>query len=202
MASGLPGQDPAWQGPPPIRIEGEQTVLREKRLEDAEDDYAWRSDPELATFDAVPALRMNWPDFLRVYKDELRHPPPRQRNLSIEDRAGVHIGNCMYYNLDETAGHAELGIMVGRRDYWGQGYGSEAVAAMVQHIFQTTTIRRVYLHTLTWNVRAHKAFQKAGFTPHWREVTQRLQLHADGGLPGGDLCPGYRPRLFILPDAS
>ena len=148
---------------PAISIETERVILRTKRLDDAEDDYAWRSDPELATFDAVPALRMDWADFLRVYKGELRNPAPRQLTLAIEDRAGVHMGNCMYYNLDETVGQTELGIMIARPEYWSQGYGTEAVTAMVRHIFASTGVSRIYLHTLTWNYRAQKAFQKSGF---------------------------------------
>ena len=57
MADGLPGHASDRLSQPPLRIQGQKVVLREKRLEDAEDDYAWRSDPELAAFDAVAPLR-------------------------------------------------------------------------------------------------------------------------------------------------
>ena len=165
MASGLPGRASAQDGRPPVLVEGTNVVLREKRVEDAAEDYAWRCDPELAAFDAVPALRMAWEDYLRIYKEELRYPPPRQRTLSIEDRQGKHIGNCMYYDVDEAKGEAELGIMIGLREYWNLGYGRDAVATLLGHIFETTQLNRIYLHTLTWNARAQKAFERAGFTP-------------------------------------
>ncbi len=148
-----------------VRLERGGVTLRNKRVEDAPDDFAWRSDPELVTFDAVPPLRMSWEDYQRVYAGEVRNPPVRQLSLGIEDETGVHIGNVMYYNLDEFAGQVELGIMIGRRDYWGRGYGAEAVRLMVEHIFGSTGVHRVYLHTLTWNVRAQKSFGKAGFVP-------------------------------------
>ena len=165
MADGLPGHASDRLSQPPLRIQGQKVVLREKRLEDAEDDYAWRSDPELAAFDAVAPLRTSLSDFLVIYREELRYPSPRQRSLSIEDMDGVHIGNCMYYDVSEQKGQAELGIMIGRKDYWSQGYGSDAVVTLVRHLFETTTLSRVYLHTLKWNERAQKAFQKAGFAP-------------------------------------
>ncbi len=152
------------QGRPPVHVEGRLVVLREKRLEDARDDYSWRADPKLAVYDAVPPLKMSWEDFERIYKEELRYPPPRQLTLSIIDRAGVHIGNCMYYDMDEARGQAELGIMIGRREYWGQGYGRDAVSTLLRHMFENPILKRVYLHTLTWNVRAQKAFQSCGFT--------------------------------------
>lgn len=148
-----------------VRIEAGRIVLRTKTLEDAPDDYAWRSDSELATFDAVPPLRMSYEDYQRVYRNEFNSPPGRHLSLGIEDESGLHIGNVMYYNLDPFAGQTELGIMIGRREFWSRGYGTEAVQLMVQHIFATTPVHRVYLHTLTWNTRAQKAFGKAGFLP-------------------------------------
>ena len=38
------------------------------------------------------------------------------------------------------------------------------MAALVAYLFRTTELRRLYLHTLDWNERAHRSFQKAGFT--------------------------------------
>lgn len=155
----------ASQGRPPVHVEGERVVLREKRIEDASDDYQWRADPDLALFDAVPPLKMSWEDFERIYKEELRYPPPRQLTLSIINREGVHIGNCMYYDFDEARGQAELGIMIGRREYWNHGYGRDAVSTMLRHMFENPKLKRVHLHTLTWNIRAQKAFQSCGFSP-------------------------------------
>jgi RimJ/RimL family protein N-acetyltransferase len=71
----------------------------------------------------------------------------------------------MYYNLREATGEAELGITIGDRRYWGQGYGSDAVQALVKLVFREKALRRVFLHTLEWNVRAQRCFQKAGFMP-------------------------------------
>lgn len=154
----------ASQGRPPVHVQGQLVVLREKRIEDARDDYQWRADPDLALFDAVPPLKMSWEDFERIYKEELRYPPPRQLALSIINREGVHIGNCMYYDFDEGRGQAELGIMIGLREYWSHGYGRDAVSAMLRYMVENPKLKRVYLHTLTWNIRAQKAFQSSGFS--------------------------------------
>ena len=53
--------------------------------------------------------------------------------------------------------------MIGKRDFWNQGYGTEAVTAVINHIFRETELNRIYLKTLTWNVRAQKCFEKSGF---------------------------------------
>ncbi len=144
-------------------LKGQKVVLREKRLEDANKDYAWRSDDELAHLDAAPTLRIPFTNFLTSYADELGHPSRRRRRFAIETLDGKHIGNCMYYNIDEGKRGAELGIMIGDRDYWDQGLGTDAVTTLLDHIFNITKLERVYLNTLEWNVRAQRCFEKCGF---------------------------------------
>ena len=150
---------------PPILLRGEKVNLREKRLSDAPRDYAWRPDPELARLDAASPLRMSYADYLRIYEDELRFPTPWSRRLTIETIEGIQIGNCMYYDVDYVGRRTELGILIGDRDYWGRGYGTDAVTTLLDYIFDTTQMTRVYLHTLDWNVRAQKSFAKCGFVP-------------------------------------
>jgi RimJ/RimL family protein N-acetyltransferase len=142
---------------------GERTVLREKRLGDASNDYRWRTDPELARYDAARPFAAGYSDYVSLYKDELAYPSPYRRSFAIEDVDGKHIGNVMYYNIDAVRREAEIGITVGEREYWGQGYGSDAVRTLCRHIIAVTGFRRIYLKTLDWNMRAQKSFEKAGF---------------------------------------
>ena len=142
---------------------GQKVVLREKILSDAEDDYAWRTDEELAKLDATRPLRMSFNDFLRYTREEIDYPSPRSRRFAIDTHDGKHIGNCMYYDIDLRRGQAELGIMIGDRDYWSRGYGTDSVNTLLTHIFTSTSIDRVYLHTLEWNQRARNSFAKSGF---------------------------------------
>ena len=147
------------------RLMGEKVILREKRLEDAPMDYVWRSDEEIAKLDAAYPLKMTYEEFLRLFKDQLRYPTPGSAKYGIETRAGKYIGNCMYYDLDSVSHQAEIGIVIGERDYWSKGYGYDAVVTLINHLFSTTQMRRLYLHTLEWNARAQRAFSKCGFTP-------------------------------------
>jgi RimJ/RimL family protein N-acetyltransferase len=72
----------------------------------------------------------------------------------------------VYYNVNETKGEAEIGIVIGNRDYWDKGCGTDTVAALVNRIFRETNLKRLYLKTLDWNLRAQKCFKKCGFTPY------------------------------------
>ena len=144
-------------------LTGEKAVLREKNITDAMDDYTWRSDSDLARYDGVPSLKLSSQEFMLYYADELRNSDRIKRWYAIDTPEGKHIGNCMYYDVDEDSRQAKLGIMIGDREYWSKGYGTDAVNALVNHIFDTTDLDRIYLDTLEWNVRAQRCFRKCGF---------------------------------------
>ena len=146
-----------------VLVTGEKVVLREKTVEDAPDDYGWRTDRELARHDATRPLNMSYDDFLSYTKEELIFPSPRSQRFAIDTLQGKHIGNCMCYDIDLRRGEAELGIMIGDQGYWGKGYGTDSVDCLLRHIFTEMPIDRVHLHTLDWNHRAQRAFTKSGF---------------------------------------
>ena len=139
-------------------------ILREKRLADARSDYQWEIDPELAHLDAAPVTSISFSRWLLDYTNELHNPFLSSQRLAIDTLDGEHIGNCSYYNISQTRGEAELGIMIGNRDYWDKGYGADVVSALVNHIFSQTKLKRIYLKTLESNIRAQQCFRKCGFT--------------------------------------
>jgi RimJ/RimL family protein N-acetyltransferase len=139
--------------------------LREKRLADAAYDYAWLIDVELAALDAAPVSTSTFPQYLADYASDLRYPPTVRHQFAIETKEGQHIGNCTYYGIDSDKGEAELGIMIGDRDYWDKGYGADAITALLEYVFDKTRLNRLYLKTLVNNKRAQKCFAKCGFTP-------------------------------------
>jgi len=151
-------------------IIGNKIRLCEKRLADALNDYIWQTDPELVQLDAAQRLTTTFSRYLSNYARELRYSPSTRRPFAVETLDGKHIGNCVYYGVDETKGEAELGIIIGNRDYWDKGYGGDVVATLVSYIFRQTNLNRIYLKTLDRNTRAQKCFQKCGFTPYGHMV--------------------------------
>jgi RimJ/RimL family protein N-acetyltransferase len=73
------------------------------------------------------------------------------------------IGGVGLWVNSWTHGEAWLGISIGERDYWGKGYGTDAVRLAVQYGFVELNLRRVSLGLHAYNERAHKSYQKAGF---------------------------------------
>ena len=147
----------------PTSVEGCVIRLREKQLEDAPRDYAWRKDPELCRYDAVTPIQISYADYLTGYPHDVLRESRLRIRFAIETKDGQHIGNCSCYDIDEIRRQAELGIMIGDKRFWSQGYGADAVQTLLDYIFSTTPLDRVYLYTLEWNGRAQACFRKVGF---------------------------------------
>ena len=148
---------------PEVNIEGKLVRIREKKVEDIPDEYAWRVDEELSRLDATRPLTMSYDDFLKYSKEEMQFPNFRSKRLAVETIEGVHIGNVMYYDLNMRNSETELGIMIGNKEYWGKGFGTDIVKTLLEHLFEDLKLERVYLHTLAWNYRAQSSFSKSGF---------------------------------------
>ena len=161
--------------------------MRQKRLGDAANDYAWRRDTELSRLDATAPLLSSFEEYLKGYAEELRYPGKGHRRFAIETMDGKHIGNCAYFNINEAEKEVELGIMIGDRAYWNQSYGADAVVILLNHIFSQTQMERVYLKTLDWNIRAQKCFEKCGFAPCGQLIRGEhrfliMDIHRSDGL--------------------
>lgn len=155
---------------PLIVARGQLAVVRLKHRADALEDYTWRRDPEIAKFDALDPITLSFTEYLDRVEQERRFPQPHRRNYSLMDPDGTHFGNIMYYNVSESRDAAEVGISIGLQPYRGQGRGTEAMILFVRYLWDTTTFRLLFLHTLDWNERAQRSFRKAGFAATARVI--------------------------------
>lgn len=138
-------------------------ILRPRKLSHAATSFVWQRDPELARLDASPPITMSFAGYLTAYFDELNHPSDSRCNFAVETPDGKHIGNCSFYEINRKKSETQVGIMIGDRAYWNQGYGTEVMTALVDLVFRETDLNRVYLKTLVDNIRAQKCFMKSGF---------------------------------------
>ena len=78
------------------------------------------------------------------------------------------IGPCAGFQFDEVARTCELGITIGDKDYWGQGYGREAIALLLDYGFRFFNLHRVFLSVNGNNERAIRAYRGCGFQEEGR----------------------------------
>lgn len=73
------------------------------------------------------------------------------------------MGNTSFMNINRREGSAEIGIFIGEKHFWDQGYDSEAVRRMVMHGFNDLNLHRIYLNVFETNPRAVRAYERVGF---------------------------------------
>jgi len=83
--------------------------------------------------------------------------------LGILTETDELIGEIDYREVDLLRGTAVLGIMIGEKQFWGKGYGTDAVRTMCHFLFQRFGLRRIQLDTWYGHERAVQAYTKVGF---------------------------------------
>ena len=121
----------------------------------------------------------------RDFDREAAEPPRDKTDFAIEADGNL-IGHRSLFNIDETARHCELGISIGDKDYWGRGYGREAVSLLLDYAFRLRNLRRVWLEVHASNERAIRAYSSCGFVEEgrMREHTWLDGRYLDNGLMG------------------
>jgi RimJ/RimL family protein N-acetyltransferase len=95
----------------------------------------------------------------------------------IIEADGICIGQCALFHFDYTSYTAALGITIGEREYWDQGYGREAVTLLLVYGFRLRNLRRVWLTVNGRNERAQRCYRACGFVEEGR---QRQHVWSDG----------------------
>jgi RimJ/RimL family protein N-acetyltransferase len=151
-------------------IYGERIRLRAPSREDIPLFLEWFNDPEvtLTLFVSLPISK----DEEEKWFDDMLKSPLEQHPLTIEvkqEGGWKPIGNISFMDIDWISRSAEVGIVIGEKDYWNKGYGSEAMQLMLKHGFETLNLHRIWLRVYGFNTRAIRAYEKSGFVHEGRK---------------------------------
>jgi RimJ/RimL family protein N-acetyltransferase len=78
------------------------------------------------------------------------------------------IGFVALFALHWQHGDTMVAIALGEREYWGKGYGTDAMNLMLRYVFTELNLRRVSLIVFEYNPRAIRSYEKAGFVEEGR----------------------------------
>jgi RimJ/RimL family protein N-acetyltransferase len=129
----------------------------------------WFSDPELRGYLAMhlpigQAQEEKWFEQHLALKD--RDTQSWAIDVQPADMAvgpWVHIGGCGLHEIEWRHRWGELGIVIGAHDYWGRGYGTDAVQTLSAWAFDTLNLNRVFLRVFADNARAIRCYEKVGY---------------------------------------
>ncbi|HST50006.1 GNAT family N-acetyltransferase [Jatrophihabitans sp.] len=126
----------------------------------------FRNDAELELIGGGDPPRPRTLEVVREFFAE-RAKDTEGQNFAIE-ADGKFIGDCGVFHPDRRGGTAEVGIGIGDRDYWGRGYGRDAMRLLVDYGFRLQNFRRLWLSVQARNERAIRCYRSVGFVEEGR----------------------------------
>jgi len=75
----------------------------------------------------------------------------------------VFVGTAWLWHMDLVNGNAEISMYIGDKELWGNGFGTEALHAIVDFGFGELPLERIWLKVYADNPRAQRTYLKAGF---------------------------------------
>lgn len=158
-------------------IRGERVWLRPAERSDIPTFVRWFNDAEATHF-----LMQRTPMSLageEQWFERMLQQQGREHYLFVicllED--GLPIGTIGLHDVDHLNGNAEFGIVIGEKDLWGQGLGTDALNAIVDFGFGELRLERIQLECYAFNPRGRRSYEKAGFT---LEGTRRRAHYQNG----------------------
>jgi [ribosomal protein S5]-alanine N-acetyltransferase len=145
-------------------LHGKRVTLRRPSLQDASHVFNWERDDEVWRYDPRRPYSRTMTEFLPIFERSYVRGNGRQYWFIIEDEQGMPLGTITYFNIDYRLKQAEIGLGLGEKSRWGQGYGPEAIHVLVGYLFSLPGFERVYAETALANYPSRRAFAKAGFS--------------------------------------
>lgn len=78
------------------------------------------------------------------------------------------IGEIGLDGIHWTHGDCFVGIGLGEREFWGKGYGTDAMKIILRYAFTELNLHRVTLDVFEYNPRGIRSYEKAGFVHEGR----------------------------------
>jgi RimJ/RimL family protein N-acetyltransferase len=163
-------------------IRGSKVVLRPFSEGFSEEElriqFRWSQDRDVVRWSNMAPSTLTFAEFAEQFRVH-NHSNGTDRELFaiLTADQGSLIGRIGCFNINRETRQAELGVVIGEKDYWSRGYGRDAVCALLGYVFKQTSLQRVYLYTLAENARARRSFASCGF----KEMATHKRFSFEGG---------------------
>jgi len=144
-------------------FETQKIALRKMTIDDAELYHDWRNDIEVM-HSTSPFLDKYHIEETKDFVSHVILGSNTSKSYIIMDKeSGMPIGITSLINIDFKNRHAECIIDIGEKNYWGKGFGSEAMTLLLDYAFLEMNLHRVSLRVFSFNSKAIKLYEKLGF---------------------------------------
>jgi len=150
------------RGRPILNIIGASVALGPLRRDLLPYYERWMNDFEVTKTLAVGWLAMTSESESEWYEHASRASD--QVTFTVYERPELRpIGNAGLTDINFRHGTAEFGIMIGEKDCWGKGYGTEVTRLVLDYAFTGLGLHNVMLRCYATNEAGLRAYARAGF---------------------------------------
>lgn len=141
---------------------GGKVMLRPLEKSDLDRSLKWLTDPLVNKYlshnfrDLTASQEEQWFDYIKDSHQDMVF-------AVLDSTTENHIGNCALHKIDYRKKTCEMGIVIGEKDYWDRGYGTDAVKVLVGFAIENLKLLKVWLNVYTYNHRAIKVYENCGF---------------------------------------
>jgi RimJ/RimL family protein N-acetyltransferase len=142
-------------------LTGERIILRPVEKLDAALLQKWMNDPQIRglTGETSPSTFGD----VEAYLERLRTSPDRAWFIIEVKETGRAIGETGLLRMFHPWRTSDLSIIIGEKDVWGQGYGTEAINLLLDYAFGYLNFHRISIGVVGFNHSALRFYEKIGF---------------------------------------
>ncbi|MGG1662732.1 GNAT family N-acetyltransferase [Brevibacillus sp. NRS-1366] len=140
-----------------------RVYLRKMTEEDVDVYHTWRNDAEVMRTTS-PSMDVFTVEGTREFVSQVILGSTTSKSYIIVDKqTQTPIGITSLIQIDLKNRNAECIIDIGAKEFWGKGYGNEALRLLLDYAFLEMNLHRVSLRVFSFNEKAIKLYEKIGF---------------------------------------
>ncbi|UIO43270.1 GNAT family N-acetyltransferase [Brevibacillus brevis] len=141
----------------------ERIYLRKMTGEDVDVYHTWRNDEEVMRTTNPSMDVYTWEDTNGFVNQVILQASSSKSYMIVDSQTNRPIGITSLIQIDPKNRNAECIIDIGEKEYWGKGYGREAMKLLLDYAFLEMNLHRVSLRVFSFNERAIKLYERLGF---------------------------------------
>ena len=170
----------------------ENDIINVRQLRDCSDDYnlfvKWLSDLDVCEYYEGRTKPYNYAMVLEKFEERAKGIDPVE--VGIIEHKGIAIGFLQFYTSEQDEYHLcddiemckysltySMDIVIGDKNYWNKGLGTQAMLLLTDYLFTEKNADILYIAPQTWNTRAVRTYEKAGFKQV--KIIKEMELHDD-----------------------
>lgn len=143
-------------------IEGKKIFLRRLTEDDVTEDYVrWMNDPEINQY-LESRFSTQTIESIKIFIRTVTNDENYQFGIFVKE-TGKHIGNIKVGGVNPIHKYADIGFIIGEKEYWGKGFASEAIKLATDFAFRILGLHKIWGGAYASNIASIKAFLKNGY---------------------------------------